>query len=278
MPGAAGRKTEFFNRLLRKHSRTGSHSTGYGKVGTAIVNRELTLHRIRAITIDLDDTLWDVQPVIFAAERKLGRWLKLHYPRIIERVPLDAARQLRLEVMIEFPERQHDFRFLRRTLLRRMARIGGYPEAIAEDAFAVFDAARNDVSFFPGTLTALRALKAKYPLVAVTNGNANLHTIGIAQLFSAIVTAVDVGVPKPARPIFAAAIEHAGCTPAETLHVGDHPAQDVAGARDAGMRTAWVNREARDWPADLPPADLQVHNIGELPALLAAAIDAQEAQ
>ena len=37
---------------------------------------------IKAITFDLDGTLWDLEPVIAEADRKLHEWFALHYPEM----------------------------------------------------------------------------------------------------------------------------------------------------------------------------------------------------
>ena len=39
---------------------------------------------IRTITLDLDDTLWEIHPVIRRAEKRLYEWLGERYPRITE--------------------------------------------------------------------------------------------------------------------------------------------------------------------------------------------------
>ena len=41
-----------------------------------------TIKQLRALTFDLDDTLWDNRPVLMAAEQTLYDWLGQHYPRI----------------------------------------------------------------------------------------------------------------------------------------------------------------------------------------------------
>ena len=78
------------------------------------------------------------------------------------------------------------------------------------------------------------------------------------------------GAAKPARQIFDHAVAAGGAPAEQTLHVGDHPEYDVNGARDAGLRTAWVNRDGSDWPDALPEPDAVVSHVGELRALLAA--------
>ena len=230
------------------------------------------MHRIRAITLDLDDTLWEIGPVIMRAEGKLWSWLGEHFPRITETFSADEAIALREEVIRKHWDRSHDFRFLRKTVLEHMAETVGYSTDLVDDAFYVFDRARNDVELFSDVLPALETLKENFCLIAVTNGNANLERIGIRYLFHDVVTAIDAGAAKPARPIFDEAVNRAGVTAIETLHVGDHPETDIVGAQQAGLRTAWVNRNDDDWPVHISPPDAIVSTIAELLTVLEPAI------
>ena len=132
----------------------------------------------------------------------------------------------------------------------------------------MFDAARNRVELFPEVLVELAWLKEHFQVVAITNGNANLQRIGIAHYFHEIVTSVEVGVAKPARPIFDEAINRAGVEPHESLHVGDHPESDILGAQNAGMRTAWINRTKATWPDHLQSPDVAVDSMSGVRQLL----------
>ena len=229
------------------------------------------MHQIRAITIDLDDTLWEVGPVIRKAESELWDWLGEHYPAIGERYsPADVV-DLRNEVVEEYRHRNHDLRFLRKKVLARLAAGSGYGDDLVEDAFAVFDAARNRVQLFPDVEPALSLLAERYTVIALTNGNANLEVIGIRHLFDDVVTAADTGVAKPARAIFAEAVKRAGVASEEALHVGDHPEIDVVGASAAGLKTAWMNRIAAEWPAHLSPPNATVSTVTEIHDLLSDA-------
>jgi len=87
-------------------------------------------------------------------------------------------------------------------------------------------------------------------------------------LFHDIVTAVDAGTAKPSLRIFETAMQRAGVTAEEILHVGDHPEIDIDGARNAGMRTAWVNRHAADWPVHLKEPDHEVQTMDDVEDLL----------
>lgn len=223
------------------------------------------MHRIRAITLDLDNTLWDIEPVIHNAEATLWRWLGENYPRITETFSQEDALHLR-EVIVEshWKHKSHDFRFLRKKVLELLAKESGYSADLVEPAFAVFDDARNAVELYPDVHTDLEHLFRRYKLVAVTNGNANLQTIGIRHFFHDVVTAEAAGAAKPARRIFDVAIRKTGVSPAQILHVGDHPETDVGGGRQAGLHTAWINRTDREWPEHLPAPDLTISSLSEL--------------
>lgn len=223
---------------------------------------------IRTITLDLDDTLWEIHPVIRRAEQRLYEWLGENYPRITEMYEPSDLREVRSQVIIEFADRSHDLTFLRQTVLGRVGVAAGYSTDFIDEAFSVFDAARNDVDIFPEVIPALEALNENFVVIAVTNGNANLELIGIDHLFSDVVTAAMAGAAKPARQVFDMAVQVGGASAEQTLHVGDHPQYDVDGARSAGLRTAWVNRTASSWPEEFAEPEFEVTHVGELPGLL----------
>ncbi len=225
------------------------------------------MHEIRAITIDLDDTLWDTMPVLKRAEQRLFAWMQDNHPRVAELFPKEKAIELRAQVVSEHADMLHDLTFVRRVVLSRMGVAAGYGEAWVDEAFDVFDDARNDIDPFPEVRPALEQLRERFVLIAVTNGNADLVKIGIDDLFADIVYARDVGAAKPDAKIFAAAVEAGGAKAAETLHAGDHPEYDVHGAREAGLHAVWVNRLQRQWPDDLSPPATTIDHVGELMAL-----------
>ena len=228
------------------------------------------MNDIHTITLDLDDTLWDIAPVIRRAETRLREWLAERYPRIVDMHQPEDIVELRAQVVAEFEDQSHDLTFIRQQVLARMGVAAGYGDGFVDEAFAVFDTERNTVELFPEVRPALESLASRYTLVAVTNGNARLERIGIDHLFHAVVSARTAGAAKPARPIFDAAVSAGGARAHETLHVGDHPEFDVYGARAAGLRTAWLNRNGHEWPVEFEPPEQTVTNLRELDELLAA--------
>ncbi len=226
------------------------------------------MNNIRAITMDLDDTLWEIHPVIHRAEQRLYEWLGKHYPRVTEKFSREAILEQRKAIAIEFPQHDHDYTFLRRTTLGRIGVAASYGEQFVDEAMEVFNAVRNDVAVFPEVRPALEALGNDYVLIAVTNGNSDLKKIGIDDLFHDVVSASTAGVAKPAPKIFDLAVRAGGARTHQTLHVGDHPEIDVDGARAAGLRTVWVNRSGQRWPSKFTRPDGIVSHVGQLPSLL----------
>jgi len=207
--------------------------------------------QIAAISLDLDDTLWPIAPTIERAEARLHAWFESYFPDVATTYPVSAMRALRERIWLENPALQHDFTATRLLSLRDAMLPLGALEADVQTAFGVFFDARHDVTLFPGTREALQRLAARWPLVALTNGNADLNRIGLAQYFHARIDARSFGAAKPDRGIFLAACNAAQAKPQHSLHIGDHPHQDVFGAMNAGMHAAWITDPSNAWRGPL---------------------------
>jgi putative hydrolase of the HAD superfamily len=224
---------------------------------------------IRAIAFDLDNTLWDVGPVIARAEQRMMAWLKEHCPRITERVTPEQMRAAREELARSEPDKAHDLIYLRLETLTRAAYASGYGQEHAQQAFAIFDHFRNDVELFPDVAPALRSLSVRYRLATLSNGTADLTRIGLAPFFSVRLNAGQIGVAKPHRRCFERLARDLDLPPQTILYVGDDPLLDVDAARSAGLRTAWMNRKNELWPPEVLAPDLVVTECGALVATLA---------
>lgn len=219
---------------------------------------------VRAVTLDLDDTIWPIAPVIVRAESALMAWLAEHAPRTAARFPLERVRALRDAVAHEHPHLAHDFTRQRMISLERMFAEAGDDPALADAAFEAFFAARCSVEHYPDSVEALERMARRLPLAALSNGNACLARIGLMPLFRFQLGAREHGAAKPDVSIFHAACARLGRAPQEVLHVGDDVEMDVVGATRAGLRTCWINREGRAWPhAEIVP-DLQFHDLAAL--------------
>ena len=224
--------------------------------------------KVRAVCFDLDNTLWDVWPVIVRAEQAMYDFLAQRYPRVVAKMTLEMMRKAREETAAAHPQMRHDFTYLRKQTLREHAREFGYAEAMVEEAFDVFISARNEVELYPDVLPALEQLRGRYRLFTASNGNADLGKIGLAHFFERTVAARHVGVLKPDAAIFHKVIEGTDLQAQEVVYVGDDPHLDVGGARGAGMQSIWIDRDGAAWPADLAPAAHTVRSLAELVPLL----------
>jgi HAD superfamily hydrolase (TIGR01509 family) len=221
-------------------------------------------HVIRAVAFDLDNTLWDVDPVIVRAEARWLEWLQENCPRIPERLSMDELRASRMALAAREPHNAHDFTYLRIASLAQHARECGYDESISEQAFEIFIAERNQVDLFADVRPGLRRLSTRYALASLSNGNADLGRIGVADLFSVSLNARGIGAAKPDPRCFERLVADLQLTPHEVIYVGDDPLLDVEAGRAAGLLTAWMNRTGQVWPATVRPADFNVGDCLEL--------------
>jgi FMN hydrolase / 5-amino-6-(5-phospho-D-ribitylamino)uracil phosphatase len=233
---------------------------------------------IRAITLDLDDTLWPFAPIGARIERVLDDWLRIHSPRTAARFPIAEMRALRESVFAGRPDLSHDMSALRRLTLEHAFRESGEDTALVDPAYDVFYAERNRVECYPDAIDALARIAAKLPVAALSNGNADLVAVGLDRYFVFQLGAREHGAAKPEASIFHAACERLGCAPDEVLHVGDHIEADVLGAARAGLRTAWVHREdARAQHPHWPHTDIAPDLIVSDMTALADRLDAMHA-
>jgi HAD superfamily hydrolase (TIGR01549 family) len=230
----------------------------------------LDVKRISAITLDLDDTLWPIWPTIERAEGVLQAWLLREAPKTASLLLTPGIlRELREATAKERSDLAHDLSALRRESIRTALKRAGEDPALADPAFDAFFEERQRVTLYDDALPALKWLSERYPLVAVSNGNADIHKTGVGRWFRTAFNARAFGSGKPHAPIFRAAAASVGLLPKDVLHVGDDAELDVVGGLNAGMQTAWLVRDERPWTHDARP-QLIVPNLHALCVALGA--------
>lgn len=226
---------------------------------------------IQLVTFDLDDTLWDVTPVMHGAEAALRDWLATEAPRLGP-VPIEHLWAIRARLLTADPMLRHRLSELRRRILFHALSDAGYPgedaRALAEQGFQVFLSARHQVELFPDVHRTLEQLADRYILGVITNGNADVRRLGLSDYFRFALNAEELGVGKPDPHPFRTALQQAGVAATAAVHIGDHPGDDIAGAQASGLRAIWFNPQGKAW-GDTPAPDAQVRSLAELPALLA---------
>jgi HAD superfamily hydrolase (TIGR01549 family) len=224
----------------------------------------LDITRVRAISLDLDDTLWPIWPTIERAEKVLHDWMLEYAPMAGALFSSPSAlREIRDQMATTRPDLKSDLSALRRESIRLALYRAGENPLLAEQAFEVFFAERQRVTLFADAQPALEFLSARFPLVSVSNGNADLQRVGLGSYFRATICAREFGVGKPDPRIFHAAAGALDLQPGDVLHVGDDATLDALGALNAGMQAAWMNRADHLWPHEMEP-HVTLASLGEL--------------
>lgn len=228
---------------------------------------------ISVITFDLDNTLWDVEPVLQRAEDAQQRWLLEHRPGAIEHFDAATLFEFKKSVWKRHPHLLHHVSHMRIQTLYELQLAAGYSEAEAragaEQAFDIFLTERRKVVLFEEALDVLKQLAQRYTLGALTNGNADVYKTDAAEYFEFAFRAEEVGFAKPHPRMFQAVFDTLGVAPAAVVHVGDDPEHDIRGASAAGMRTVWMNPRRLPWPGG-EAADREIVSLAQLPHAIAA--------
>lgn len=190
----------------------------------------------RAVLLDVLGTLLELEPP----------WVSLRdrVPAGISDERLIAALRTEMEYYRKHAHEGRDEASLA-DLRERCARLVSRELDIELTVEELLDAIRFDP--YPDTVPALGELRARgLRVLVVSNWDVSLPRVlarcGIAGLIDATVTSAEVGARKPDPAIFLAALELAGSSADEALHVGDTAEEDVTGARAAGIRALLIDR------------------------------------
>lgn len=232
---------------------------------------------ITLITFDLDNTLWDVEPALHRAEAAQRQWLQTHHPKALTLFDETQLLAFKKAVWQRNPAIIHDVTKIRRQFLLELLREAGCSEAEAnrgaDQAFAAFLAARQQVDLYPEAIPVLAELSQRFTLGALTNGNADIYKTPAGQYFEFAFLAEDVGAAKPHPAMFEAALATSGATASQAIHVGDDPVHDVQGAQSLGLFTVWMNSRGKTWDNGAP-ADAEINTLDQLPDKIAAIVSA----
>jgi FMN hydrolase / 5-amino-6-(5-phospho-D-ribitylamino)uracil phosphatase len=220
---------------------------------------------ITTISFDGDGTLWDFEQVMRHALRHALAELRRLVGPAADALTVDTMVTIRERVAEELRGTVTNLEAVRLAAFKRtMQHIGLRDDDLAVHLNTVYLTHRfEDIRLFEDVLPTLEALRRQYKLGLVSNGNSYPHRCGLEGRFAFIVFSQDYGIEKPDPRLFQVAMHLAGCRPEEMLHVGDSLRNDVDGARRAGVRTAWLNRERRSNPTGIQP-DWEIASLSEL--------------
>lgn len=221
--------------------------------------------RITAVSLDGDGTLWDFEKVTRHSLNHALAELRRAAPTAAGPLTIDIMIAIRNQVAKELRGKETNLENVRLAAFRRtVEHIGVRDDALAAHLTAVYLKHRfEDIELFADVVPALDALRGRYVLGLISNGNTYPEHTGLGGRFRFVVFSQDHGVEKPDRRLFEVAMEQAGCTARQLLHVGDSLVDDVGGASKAGARTAWLNRERSKPETGIQP-DFEISSLAEL--------------
>lgn len=229
---------------------------------------------IKLLTFDLDNTLWENDSVIQRAEQACYDFLSRQSPELVKHFSPAELMQLRQQLIIESPHLSPQVSKVRKLAIQQALETVGHNHTqisdLATQAFEVFFHARNQVTLFPQALPLLEKLQQQYQLISITNGNSDLEKIGLAKYFAFSLSAEKVGASKPRPNLFHAALHRGNANPKETIHIGDHPEDDIFGAQQLGIHTIWFNPQRFKWEdqSDKAPPTATVNCLSEIGAVV----------
>ena len=212
---------------------------------------------IKLITFDLDDTFWDIKSTIINAEINSRKWIEDRIKKKIEWGTFDDFLEIRNELIKENPSLDYDLGLLRKKMIsyhtQKYFKSQKDLDEFIEEAYMFFLEERHKVEFFDGVIPVLEKLSLNYKLGVLTNGNADIKKLGIDHMFDFSVSSMDVKSNKPDQGHVIRAKELSQINFHNTLHVGDHPVNDVYGARELGINVMWFNLNNSVWDIDENP-------------------------
>ncbi|WDE05496.1 HAD-IA family hydrolase [Thalassomonas viridans] len=232
------------------------------------------LQPVKAISFDLDDTLYSNYPVMMAANAGMAAYFATvpALQKVLSRCQ-DANFWFyhRARALAAQPELKHDV-----TALRIESYYLGFlalefgPDHARQQAMAAmaeFVRLRSNIEVPQAIHKVLAALADRYPLAAISNGNVDTRAIGLDGYFQGVYHAGKGLRQKPALDMFALACDKLAIRPGELLHVGDCGRADILGAAAAGCQSAWFPAFGIGKPLKVLP-DIELTDISELRLLL----------
>ena len=227
------------------------------------------MDRITTISFDADGTLWDFEGVMRHALGCALQELCHLVPSTPDSLSIETLIAIRNQVAEEEKNRGLTHEAIRLEAFKRTLQLIKSPDDnLAVHLNTLYLKHRfEDILLFDDVLPTLTALQGGYALGLLSNGNTYPERCGLGGYFQFVVFAQDHGIQKPDPRLFEIAIERAGCTERQLLHVGDSFQNDVIGAKQAGIKSVWLNRQGKNNKAAQQP-DFEISSLRELTKVL----------
>ena len=169
----------------------------------------------------------------------------------------------------EFVREGDDIRDVRQRGFATFANEQGYDRDVGQALAEAFTEERDhtNVQFLPGAERAFEHMREHYEVAIVTNGDPwmqsqKLAGLGIADRVETVIHGGHDAPYKPDPVPFYTALDELGVDARRSIHVGNSLESDVAGARNAGVRSVWLDGHSDIDPDPVP--DYRVESMHEV--------------
>ena len=227
------------------------------------------MDKITTISFDADGTLWDFEGVMRHALGCALEELRRFVPATPDSLSIETLIAIRNQVAEEQENRGLTHEAIRLEAFKRTLQFIKSPDDdLAVHLNTLYLKHRfEDILLFDDVIPTLDKLQGRYMMGLLSNGNTYPERCGLEGYFQFVVFAQEHGIQKPDPRLFEIAIERAGCTERQLLHVGDSFQNDVIGAKQAGIKSVWLNRQGRNIEAEQQP-DFEISSLRELTGIL----------
>ncbi len=239
------------------------------------------LKPFKAISFDLDDTLYSNRPIMLSIDTKMAAYFAKKIPISNTKTHFDSQFwwSYRQQVLTNNRALIHDVVALRLESYYLGFKDLGFSPAVSQTeaqlALNYFTLLRSDFTIAQPVHRLLASLQNQWPLVAISNGNVDTEAIGIKHYFTATFHAGrhadkngDVYYrQKPHSDMFVAACNKLSIKPEELLHVGDCGRSDIFGAQSSGCQSAWLSCFDVGKPLSVLP-NIELSDVVELHDLI----------
>jgi HAD superfamily hydrolase (TIGR01509 family) len=224
-----------------------------------------------AVGFDVDHTL--------AIDNKLERIAFLH---LLSRIDASGGRAIgtldqETSAIDALLRQQRSGDFTIDEAVRRFARERGIRDAerfVGEFRKIALELVDQVVVALPGVRRLLEDLRKRSIATAVLSNGWNplqQRKAERAGFAGSVLASAEIGASKPHAEAFAALLDHFALPAHSVWYVGDNPRDDIAAAKEAGLRAIWYNAEVRSYPEELTPPDAVVTDICEVAAIVTGA-------
>lgn len=228
------------------------------------------LQPIKAISFDLDDTLYSNGPIMKVTGQAMIDFFseRLETQQLCD---INFWQPFKQQALAEQPELIHDVGLVREKTYFLGATAMGLnaqqAQLLTDDAMACFNHHRSNFTVPSKSIALLAKLAEKFPLISISNGNVDTKNIGIDHFFTHIYHANLANKHKPHATMFNRCSQAMNLAPHHILHVGDCGIADIQGAMLAGFQSAWLPKYQVGRPLKILP-HLELSDIEQLTNLL----------